>query len=294
MIRIGLSSSEKQKVLDRYLDEHKIRKVFVLYFEKLKPNFWLKVDCEYIEWKDIIMYKFFYRLLEEIDDECLIIVDELMRTQNRSELTYNCAHHYLNQTPHKIIFEYFPFIEDQDDFMILLDFENKGRYKGHGFTPEHFEGINILVKHNPIGFDILGEPALDVDPDEYEQEKDRLFAELGNKHPDTIPRKLHVFVGKWKRPYIDWGEKYIARNSRFGLDNVTTYRKLPGDERIMIDFPVRRLELIDYLKRSEATRIRFLSTKTSVDQYYEDSFRDWLQRVGDFCAKTSVYTTDGP
>ncbi len=294
MIRIGLSSSEKQKVLDRYLDEHKIRKVFVLYFEKLKLNFRLKVDCEYIEWKDIIMYKFFYRLLEEIDDECLIIVDELMRTQNRSELTYNCAHHYLNQTPHKIIFEYFPFIEDQDDFMILLDFENKGRYKGHGFTPEHLEGIDVLVEHNPIEFDVLGEPALDVDLDEYEQEKDRLFAELGNKHPDTIPRSLHVFVGKWKRPYVDWGEKYIARNNRFGLGNVTTYRKLPDDERIMIDFPVRRLELIDYLKRSEATRTRFLSTKTSVDQYYEDSFRDWLKRVGDFCAKTSVYTTDGP
>ena len=56
-----------------------------------------------------------------------------MRTSNRSKLIYNCAHHYLNQTPHRIIFEYFPIIENYEDFMILLNFENKGKYKGKGF-----------------------------------------------------------------------------------------------------------------------------------------------------------------
>lgn len=290
MIRIGLSSSEKQEVLDRYLAEHNIRKVFVLYFEKLRPEFRLAgVDCEYVEWKEIILYRFFYRLLEEIDDSCLIVVDELMRTQNRSELTYNCAHHYLNQTPHKIVFEHFPFIENQDDFMILLDFENKGRYKGHGFAFEHFEGVDVRVKHNPIDFVVTRVPINAIQEAEYEEERERLFANLGNKHPDTIPRNLHVFVGRWKKPHLRWDEKYLARNGRFNMDNIVTYQQLPTDERILIDFPVRRLELNDYLKRSRARMIEFISTGLSVDQYYENSFRDWLTRVGEFCAEASLH-----
>ena len=105
MIRIGLGLKEKQKVVDEYLSNNNINKVYCLYYRDFKPSY--KTDCEieYVEYADIIMYKYFYRLLEEIDDKKLIIVDGCMRTQNRSELTYNCVHHYLNQTPHKIIFE---------------------------------------------------------------------------------------------------------------------------------------------------------------------------------------------
>lgn len=291
MIRVGLDLNEKQKALNNYLAEHKIRKVFVLYFEKLKPQFEFgNVDCEYIEWKDIIMYKFFYRLLEEIDDDCLIVADELMRTQNRSELTYNCAHHYLNQTEHKIIFEYFPFIEDQDDFMILLDFENKGRYKGHGFTFKHFEGVDIEVKHKPIKYTVTRVPTNEIQEAEYEDEKERLFGALGNKHPDTIPRDLHVYVGRWKKPHIQWDEKYLARNGRFKLGNIMTYRQLPAEELILIDFPVRRLDLNDYLKRSSTQRVEFLSTGLPVDEYYENNFRDWLERIGEFCAEASLHS----
>lgn len=289
MIRVGLNLREKQEVLDRYLEEHEIRKVFVLYFKKLRPEFRIDIDHEYIEWDEIILYRFFYRLLEEIDDRCLIVVDELMRTQNRSELTYNCAHHYLNQTPHKIIFEYFPFIEDREDFMILLDFENKGRYRGHGFSFDHFEGVDIAVKHNPIEFIVSSVPMNAIQEAEYEEEKERLFASLGSKHPDTIPRNLHVFVGRWKKPHLRWDEKYLARNGRFNMDNIVTYQQLPTDERILIDFPVRRLELNDYLKRSRARMIEFISAGLSVDQYYENSFRDWLTRVGEFCAEASLH-----
>lgn len=290
MIRVGLNLREKQEVLDRYLEEHKIRKVFVLYFKKLRPEFRIDIDHEYIEWDEIILYRFFYRLLEEIDDSCLIVVDELMRTQNRSELTYNCAHHYLNQTEHKIIFEYFPFIEGQDDFMILLDFENKGRYKGHGFTFEHFDGVDIKFKHNPVDFVVTTVPVNELQKAEYEEEKERLFDELGNKHPDTIPRNLHVYVGKWKKQHIQRDKKYLARNARFKLDNIKTYRELPTDERILVDFPVRRLELNDYLKRSGAKRIEFLTTGLSVDEYYENSLKSWLDRVGEFIAEASLHT----
>src|SRR5690554_5464799 len=129
MIRIGLNEEEKRHEVERYTQTHGITQVKVFYPDK----FPIDLGGEHIEYKDIIEYKFFYRLLEEIDQDTLLVFNECLRTQKRSDLTYNCAHHYCNQTPHKIVFEHFPFIESKIDFMILLDFINKGKYKGKGF-----------------------------------------------------------------------------------------------------------------------------------------------------------------
>ena len=124
MIRIGLSNRQKQKVVGEYLKTHKIKKIFCFYFKRFPLEIKTKHEIEYIQYENIIEYNPFYRLLEEINETSLIIMNECMRTQNRSNLTYNCAHHYLRQTPHKIVFEYFPIIDRMNDFMILLDFLN--------------------------------------------------------------------------------------------------------------------------------------------------------------------------
>ena len=65
-----------------------------------------------------------------MDASYLLIINECLRTRKRSDLTYNCLHHYLNQTPHRLIFEYFPFVSDPNDFMILLDKEFPGNTRG--------------------------------------------------------------------------------------------------------------------------------------------------------------------
>lgn len=144
------------------------------------------------------MYKFFYRLIEEIDNDSLLIFDECMRTQNRNELTYNCAHHYCNQTQHKIIFEYFPFIDDNSNFMILLDFVNKGKYKGKGFDWEMLKGEDIQIKNNILHLEVESIDISEKQKDSYRAEKEKLFDGLGNKDPDTIPRALEVPRSDWK------------------------------------------------------------------------------------------------
>ena len=288
MVRIGLREKEKQTVIEKYLESHKIRKVFVLYFKKFKPDFKISVDHEYVEYSDIIMYKFFYRLLEEIDKDCLVVVDECMRTQNRSDLTYNCAHHYLNQTEHRIIFEYFPFIEDKDDFMILLNFLNKGKYKGKGFDWYYLESEDIRAKPQRIKFDVEKADLPDGAEKEYEERKKYLFDHIGNKNPDTLPRDLHVFVGKYKRPYILPDRKYIARNARYNLPNVATYQK-PEKADYVLDFHYRRLDFNDYLKSTGADKITFLSSGLPPDNYYEGEFRKWLERLEEFYAATGIY-----
>jgi hypothetical protein len=294
VIRIGLNAREKQAVIDNYLSNHNIRKVFVLYWERFKTEYRVPCEIEYVQYKDIIMYKFFYRLLEEIDNDCLIVVDELLRTQNRSELTYNCAHHYLNQTEHRIVFEYFPFIETKADFMILLDFINKGKYRGKGFDWEYLQEEDVLIKDNPISFHVEHIPITNKQREKYAQKKESLFDNLGMKDPDTIPRNLHVFVGNWKKAHIQPDLYYIARNSRFRLDRVATYQKPklpPRDDTTIyvLDFPHRRLDFNDYLKYTKATDVVFISTGLPVDNYYAGEFEKWLERRREFVVKAGVY-----
>lgn len=305
MIRIGFSTEEKQTEVIQYVREHSIRKVFVLYWRDFRTEYSVDCEIEYIEWADIIMYKFFYRLLEEIDDTCLIVVDELMRTQNRSELTYNCAHHYLNQTPHRIIYEWFPFIEDESDFMILLDYQDKGRYRGKGFSFDFLQEQDVIVKHHPVEFETQFVPITEAQRKAYEKKRDYLFDNLGMKDPDTIPRNLHVFVGSFKKPFIQSDLRYVARNKRFNLENVATYRTLDVElssqvslfstdrpDYIVLDFPHWRLDFNDFLKLTKPRNVVFLSTGLPVDNYYQSEFESWLKRVGDFCAEASLRQQD--
>lgn len=145
MIRIGFTQKQKQKIINDYLAEHNIKKIYCFFYKDFPYRYKVDVEIEYIEYSDIEMYVYFYRLLEEINESSLIIIDELMRTQNRNELIYNCSHHYLNQTPHKIIFEYFPIIENKEDFMILLNFENKPKYRGKGFDYNFLHDEDVVI-----------------------------------------------------------------------------------------------------------------------------------------------------
>lgn len=305
MIWIGLSASEKEDAIRNYLAEHGLSKAKIFYFKKFRPAFALAGEVEYIEYSDIIMYKFFYRLLEEIHEDTLVVIDECMRTQNRSDLTYNCAHHYLNQTPHRIIFEHFPFIENEVDFMILLDFQSKGRYKGKGFDATFLAAEDVQVKFNPIRFDVEVIPVTKQQRQAYEQKREALFQALGNKDPDTIPRNLHVFAGSFKKPHLNGDRAYVARNGRLGLPNVATYRdmkptvsasgtaQLPlgvaaAPDVTIIDFPHRQIDLNDYLKTVKSRSVAFVSTGLPIDVYYQERFQGWLRRVGEFAAKASL------
>ena len=290
MIRIGLNGRDKQKVLDAYLAEHEIKKVYCFYFKKFPAKYKVPVDIEYIEYADIEMYKFFYRLLEEIDDKSLIIMDECMRTQNRSELIYNCAHHYLNQTPHRIIFEFFPIIEDKNDFMILLDFKNKGKYKGKSFDYAFLQTEDIRIKPFHVKMELINVEITDLDKERYEKKRDQLFEQLGQKDPETVPRALQLFAGDLKKTAIVPGELYVARNKRFKLENVKTYDEIAKQGSfIVIDTHWRRLNFNDFLKTTRMAKIKYLSTVLPIDNVIITEFSKWKARLDSIYAQASLY-----
>lgn len=290
MIRVGLSQREKQKEVTEYIERHDIKKVFCFYYKDFLVIYKTECDIEYIEYADIEMYKFFYRLLEEIDNSSLIVIDGCMRTQNRSELIYNCAHHYLNQTKHKIIFEFFPIIDSKDDFMILLDFENKGKYKGKSFDYSYLYAEDIKMKPYKIKLETINVPITDKDREKYEKKKEQLFDNLGNKDPETIPRTLQLFAGDLKRKAIEPGLNYVARNKRFKLDNVCSYSDIKGrGDYIVIDTHYRRLNMNDFIKVTGMNKIKYLSTVLSIDDVVITEFSKWKARLEAIYAQASLY-----
>lgn len=285
-----MSQREKQKEIDNYLSTNNIKKVYCFYFKHFPYIYKTDCDVEYIEYADIEMYKFFYRLLEEIGNDSLIIMDECMRTQNRSELIYNCAHHYLNQTPHKIIFEYFPVIETKDDFMILLDFLNKGKYKGKSFDYLFLQQEDIKIKPHKVKMNLIPVEVTEAEQAKYDAKKEYLFANLGNKDPDTVPRSLQLFAGDLKKKKVKPELKYVARNKRFKLDNVFAYDDIAGrGEYIVIDTHYRRLNMNDFLKRTGMEKIKYLCTTLSIDNVIIKEFSEWKARLDAIYAQASLY-----
>ena len=290
MIRLGLKIDEKKKEIENFLKDKKIKKIIVFYPEEFPlklPELEKEYEIKYVEYAEIIMYRTFYPLLEIIDKETLLIFNECMRTQNRSDLTYNCAHHYCNQTPHKMVFEYFPFIENEQDFMILLDLLNKGKYKGKSFKDEFLKGEDIKAKPIYLNIEDIKVNITEEEKIKYEKYKEELFNNLGAKDPDTIPRQLHIWAGNLKKRAILPTKKYVARNKRFNMPNIITYKEVKeGEEYIIIDFPHRRIDFNDFLKKTGITTIEFLNTNLKVDLYYLNDLKNWNERLVNFYDKT--------
>jgi hypothetical protein len=292
MIRIGLNGKEKDKTVSAYLSQNPgIKKVYCLYFKRFPQEYTMPdgVEIEYVEYAQIIKYKVFYRLLEEIGEHSLIVVDECMRTQKRSELTYNCAHKYLKQTPHRIVFEFFPIIEQKDDFMILMDFNTPLKYHGRGFDYAMLKDEDIEMKPFRIRYSTVSLPATAEERERYEAKKKALFAELGNKDPDTVPRTLQLLAGDIKARAVEPDKLYAARNSRHNRKNIIPYGSIDkSGAYVILDFHHRRLNFNDFLKVAGNARVTFLCTDLPVDDVYSSEFIKWKARLDAVYARANL------
>jgi hypothetical protein len=249
----------------------------------------LPCEIEYTEWQDVIMYKTFYSLLERIGETSLVVMEEFMRTRNRVDLTYNCAHHYLQQTPHKIVFEFFPIIESKEDMMILFDMEDKSRFYQKPFDYNLLQTEDVKIKPFKISFEIVPVETPQKATDQYEKRKAKLFDNLEQKDPNTIPRKLQLFAGNLKKAAVEPDKEYVARNKRLKLPNVFTYPIDRQGKFYVIDMHYRRLNFNDFIKNTQQKRISYLSTTLPVDNVFANEFIEWKARLEAVYAKASIY-----
>lgn len=192
MGKIYIGEHDKSKIVNEYLADNDIEKVYII-GDDLDIDFGNK---EHIKFADTIMYKYFYRLLQEINKKSLIILNECLKKQNRYDLTYNCIRRYVLQTDHRLIFNYYPLIKSQEDFMTLYDMLQNNPFLKEPYKYitkfENVEVGNVVFEVNKTDIVLPSECEA-----EYEEEKESLIKRV-NKDPDIIPRGLLRFSEKKK------------------------------------------------------------------------------------------------
>lgn len=297
MIHLGLDDAAKSAVVTRYVEEHAVRKVYVLSPAKFAPSYAAEKMADpttqgdgrpglYIEWADIIQYRFFYKLMQEVDRDTLIVVNECLRTQNRHDLTYNCIRNFVQQTPHQLVFQYLPIIDTIEDFMVLFDFDTRSRRKREPFTPA------FLDESRPRGARVeldLREVSVSTDAKTkaaYAREKRALIDGLGLKDPHTIPRNLYLRSGKAKLAHVAPGASYVGRNNRFKLEHMQTYKEAayPRAPYVVFELPHNFIDFADFLTLSRQTAADVLVADLKVDRWYFERYQAWAGRVRDVAA----------
>ena len=86
MGKIYIGEHDKTAIVNKYIADNAVEKVYII-GDDLDVDFENK---EHIKFSDTIMYKYFYRLLQEINGKSLIVLNECLKKQNRYDLTYNC------------------------------------------------------------------------------------------------------------------------------------------------------------------------------------------------------------
>jgi hypothetical protein len=288
MICLGYTTQQKKEALVGYCRDHDIAKTFVLSPKKFYFAHGLD-SAEVIEWSEIIMYHTFYRLLQEIDARTLVVVNECLRTQNRYDLTYNCIRNFLNQTSHQIIFQYLPFIDDIQDFMILFDFDTRSRWKRESFDEALLEHCRLTVRPIPIRFTPIQVETDEVLKRKYQKEKARLIDSIGIKDPHTIPRNLYLLSGKAKMRYADNEHAYIGRNNRLKIDTLQTYKGdcYPNQPYTIFEFPHNFIDFADFAALSRQQDFNILVSDLKVDQWYLQRYQQWSERINEGYASLS-------
>lgn len=274
---------DKQKIISYYIENNDVKKVLVIY-SKQRNEYVTGIETRYIELHLAKAPETHYELLQYINRHTLIVMDDLLVSQQRYMNEYNCVANFVNQTPHRLVFNYLPFIEQKDDFMILLDFYNRVKYKGERFDYELFKDFKYFIKPVHIKINFHEVNVTDEDIRTYNQHRDKLFAEIGLANPQTIPNRLSAMCGDIKYKVAPF-DKMIARNRRY--KNLTTFKDSTVNP--ILEFPVKRQDFVEWVSRTKQTEIDVLTSQLSMDEWYKQDYLNWIERLEEFYDKANIY-----
>lgn len=192
MGKIFIGECDKGKIISDYIKENSIDRVYTLGEDS---GF-----GEHTKFSDVIEYEPYYRLLQEINKDSLVILNECLRKKHRGDLHYNCIRHYIQQTNHVLIFQYYPIIDKEEDFAILMDFI--------ALNPFAKQPYRYMTDFSGV---VVGKVKMDINMREieidesylplYEQEKEKIISQV-KRDPDIIPRRLLKFSEKINKKYV--------------------------------------------------------------------------------------------
>lgn len=190
MKAIFLGEQNPKAIVEDYLKNNQIERVFII-GDKIDLDPSVRVD--HITYTETILYKFYYPWLKNITSNCLVVWNNAMRTRNRHDLHYNCIRQYMQQAEHRIIFEYFPIKEKEEEFMILWDMTLNNPFLKEAYAECDFSQGEIHL--GDIRFDVR-KTFVELDKEElvaYAAEKERIVGEV-KKDPNIVPRRLLKWV----------------------------------------------------------------------------------------------------
>jgi hypothetical protein len=286
MIYIGLTAGDKSKVIRDKMSEY--RKTYVFVSDKYANDLDLSGDFEVITYSEVILYRFFYRLLGEINKDSLIVVNEFIKSRKRSDLTYNCLAKYINQCGETLVFNFAPLISEAEDFMILSDMETRGQSRLSSFSREFWKNTLTFTSGYAPVLDKIEISVSKADRDKYSEMKKKLIDNLGERDPQTIPRNLHLYTGTLKAK--SYTEEIICRNKRLGrgitYDDVGRFNAKAA----ICDFPVSERDLWNYLYHTRQERIIALIAKgLPVDKFYFDRYQQLFSVFSDFNGTANLF-----
>lgn len=302
MIRIGYNIEEKRNEIQNYLDQHpETDRIYVFHGDKEPPQMDFDgIETIYTEYPETEMYRTFYPLLGQphqegqdipaITDKSLLIVDEFLVTKNRSDLKYNCTKHYLRVSDRHMVFNYFPMIDEPNDFMILMDMDHPDIYKGHSFDPDLIAQADLKGHRHLPDLSIQTIEITEKDKEKYEEKKEKLFDDLGQKDPNTIPRNLSLTAGDMKKAAIQNDRIYVARNARFKRKNVYPYNKAPeAYEFYLLDMNYRLKDFEKFLRGSRPKELIYIDTGLPVDKVFNDLLTGWYEKMEEFYEAADIH-----
>lgn len=279
LICLGYSAADKDAVIMDFCSEHAIKNVVVL----SPPQHFFKCSFEhqeFVKYSDIIMYRYFYRLLQEIDANTLVVVNECLQTKNRNDLTYNCIRNFLNQTDNQIVFNYLPIIESAKDFFTLFDFDTRSRWKREtdiGLLKNsdiHVLPVDISFNKTEVFTDLKTK-------NKYAEQKSKLIGNIGLKDPHTIPRNLYLLAGKSKLKVVSNNKHYVGRNNRFKLSNLVKYKdNVQEGDYTVFEFCHNFIDFVNFMAHAKYTDIDVLVSDLKVDEWYFERYCNWVDELG--------------
>lgn len=277
---------DKQKIISYYIENNDVKKVLIIY-NKQRSEYTTGKETRYIELHHAKEHEIHYDLLQYVNRYTLIVLDDLLISQQRYMNEYNCVANFINQTPHRLVFNYLPFIEEKDDFMILLDFYNRVKYKGERFDYELFKDFKYFIKPVHIKINFHNVNVTEEDEKKYNQLRDELFANIGLDNPATIPNRLSALCGdiKYSKCESVPHMKLIGRNRRY--KNLTTFKDVTINP--VLEFPVKRQDFVEWISRTKQTEIDVMTSRLSMDRWYEQDYLNWIERLEEFYDKANLF-----
>lgn len=281
MIYLGADSGTVSSAIDQYCNDNSIEKVFLFSPSRFKVECGHEVQQSF-NWENIIEYKHYYRILQETDGKTLIVVNQALRTQDRSDLTYNCLRNFLQQTKHQIITSHLPVIDTKEDFCILFDLDTRSQWRRTPFDELPIGEARIVCEQQCPSFTKVDVTCSQNDLSRYVAQREKMFNELGAGDPHTIPRNLHMIPGRFKFESAKGGGGALCRNKRLGK-TVQTYRdnSFPQCTYSIIDFPHRFIDFADMMCIGRQTHFEAYVSNLPVDEWYFSQYSDWAQRIKD-------------